>query len=311
METGYSVVTELPSGYKPDFGYFLFAESRHLALQSESWNHFYLLRKSNHKVMAQLALHLGDQIARSPVRAPFGSFSFSGQVQPQVLLDFIQAIERALIEQGIATIRLTEPPSVYRSRAALLHAILLNQGYRVSRAELSSCIRIDRMAFEDKIEKWERRKFKQAKKSGLVFRLLKLDNLREVYDLILKCREQRKQSLSMTFGELETTAHAFRSRFVLSAAYLNREMTAASIAILVDERILYNFYSGHLKKYDSLSPVVTLMGGLYAYCAKQNVQLLDLGTSSVDGQLNFSLLDFKLRLGAEPSIKLSFEKRIA
>jgi len=310
LETGYGVVTELLPGYKPDFDFFLFGQPRHLMLQSPDWDHFYLLRKTNQKIMAQVALHLSDHIARSPLRAPFGSFLFSEQILPQTLFEFVQQVERLLIKRGISILSIAEPPSLYRRRGDLLHTILLNLGYRVSNAELSSCIRIDRLAFEEKIEVWEMRKLRQAKQKGLAFRQLGIDELPEVYRFIQKCREQRSHSLSMTLAELEATASVYRNEFVVSAAYLNQEMAAASIAIRVHRSILYNFYSGHLKKFDSLSPVVTLLSGLYKYCEKQNIQLLDLGTSSINGQLNFSLLDFKLRLGAEPSIKLSFEKQL-
>ncbi len=311
METGYNVVTELPPGYKPDFAYFLFGQPRHLALQGTGWSHFYLIKKTNKKVMAQVSFHLANHLACSPLRAPFGSFHFSEHVMPQTLFEFVHQVEQHLIKEGVSIITLTEPPSVYRKKEDLLHTILLNQGYRISNAELSSYIRIDRLSFEEKIEVWEKRKFKQGKQLGLAFRQLPLDDLKPVYNFIHKCREQRSQTLSMTFEELAATVDSYPNEFVISAVYVKEEITAASIAIKVHRNILYNFYSGHLKKYDSVSPVVTLISGLYKYCEKQNIQILDLGTSSLRGQLNFSLLDFKLRLGAEPSIKLSFEKQLA
>ena len=220
-------------------------------------------------------------------------------------------VERLLGKAGVAIISLTEPPLYYRKSGELLHTILINQGFRISNAELSSGIRIDRLAFEEKIETWERRKLKQAKLKGLTFKLLPLSDLAEVYHLILKCREQRAHALSMTLSELEATVKAFKNEFVLSGAFLHKELVSASIAIRVHHDILYNFYSGHLKKYDAISPMVTLLGGIYRYCEHQKIHLLDLGTSAIHGQPNFSLLEFKLRLGAVPSIKLTFEKQIA
>ncbi len=310
MESGYSVVSELPAGYSADFDFFLFGQPRHLALQSPDWTHFYLLRKANQKIMAQVAFHLSDHVARSPLRAPFGSFLFSDHLAPQTLYGFVHQVERQLQKQGISLITLTEPPNAYRPAGDLLHTILLNQGYRISNAELSSGIRIDKLTFDEKIETWEKRKLKQAKTKGVTFKLLNSHDLADVYALILKCREQRSHTLSMSLMELEQTVKEFKSDFVFSGAFLNREMIAASIAIRVNRHILYNFYSGHLKKHDSLSPMVTLLAGLYKYCERQHISLLDLGTSALHGQPNFSLLEFKLRLGAIPSIKLSFEKQL-
>jgi len=261
--------------------------------------------------MAQVAFHVGDHVARSPVRAPFGSFHFSERLAPKTLFDFIQQIERQLIRLGVSIVSITEPPLYYRKNGDLLHTILLNQGYRVSNAELSTGLRIDKLAFEDKIAAWEKRKLKQAKAKGLTFKILSLGDLREVYHLILKCREQRAHSLSMTLTELEATTLVFGKEFVLSGAFLNKEMIAASIAIRVQRHILYNFYSGHLKKYDTISPMVTLLGGVYRYCERNQVHWLDLGTSAAHGQPNFPLLDFKMRVGGIPSMKLSFEKQLA
>ena len=260
--------------------------------------------------MAQVAVHVSDHVARSPLRAPFGSFLFSERLAPIVLYEFVQHVERLLVKQGVSVLTITEPPLYYRKNGELLHTILINQGYRISNAELSSGIRIDRLSFEEKVEVWEKRKLKQAKQKGLVFKLLTLQDLDEVYHLILKSREQRSHSLSMNLEELKTTVKAFKNEFVFSGAFLNKELVAASIAMRVHRDILYNFYSGHLKKHDTISPTVTLLGGLYRYCEHHKIHLLDLGTSSLHGQPNFSLLDFKLRLGAVPSIKLTFEKQL-
>jgi hypothetical protein len=310
LEKGYSVSSELPSGYIPDFDSFLFNQSKHLTLQASEWSHFYLLRKANQKVMAQVSVHITEHVARSPLRAPFGSFLFSEKLAPIILYEFVQQVEKLLAKLGVSVFTVIEPPLYYRKNGELLHTILINLGYRISNAELSSGIRIDRLAFEDKVEVWEKRKLKQAKQKGLVFKLLTLNDLDEVYHVIQKSREQRSHSLSMNLTELQATVKTFKNEFVFSGVYLGKELVAASVSIRVHRDILYNFYSGHLKKYDTISPIVTLLGGLYKYCEHQKVQLLDLGTSSLHGQPNFSLLGFKLRLGAVPSIKLTFEKQI-
>ncbi len=260
--------------------------------------------------MAQVSFHIRDHTAMTPVRAPFGSFLFSELLPPQVLYDFIVQCEDHLRRRGVHSISITEPPLYYRTSGELLHTLLLNLNYRVSRAELSSGIRIDHISFDDKIETWEKRKLKQAKAKGFYYKSLPLTELENVYNFILRCRQQRSHLLSMTLEEMIKTVDAFKKSFLLSGTYLQSELSAASIAIQVHPKILYNFYSGHLKKYDEFSPVVMLVNGMYKYCVTHHIQLLDLGTSSLKGLPNFSLLDFKLRLGAVPSMKLTFEKEL-
>ncbi len=261
--------------------------------------------------MAQVSFHIEGRKAMTPLRAPFGSFLYSDSLSPQILYDFVQHCELELRAKGINSVTVGEPPLFYRKSGELIQTILLNLNYSISKAELSSGIKIDHFSFEEKIEAWEKRKLKQAKVKGLQFRPLPLTELGNVYQTIHKCRSQRGHSLSMTLEELAGTVDVFKDSFLLFGTFLNQELAAASIAIRVSDRILYNFYSGHLKKYDSISPVVFLTGGMYKYCSSHKINLLDLGTSSLNGQPNFSLLDFKLRLGGVPSMKLTFEKALS
>ena len=115
----------------------------------------------------------------------------------------------------------------------------------------------------------------------------------------------------MTLDELMKVVAVYPDGIILFGAYQGHELAAASISLRVSKRIVYNFYSAHLRKFDFLSPVVMLMEGIYGWSQKHHVELIDLGTSSLEGQPNFSLLDFKLRLGGNPSAKLTFEKLLS
>jgi lipid II:glycine glycyltransferase (peptidoglycan interpeptide bridge formation enzyme) len=114
----------------------------------------------------------------------------------------------------------------------------------------------------------------------------------------------------MTLNELKKAFEQFPEHYVLFAVLHEGRLAAASIAIKIKENILYNFYSAHPNDYNHLSPVVMLIEGMYEFCQQNNVNLLDLGTSALEGKPNFSLLDFKLRLGAKPYAKLTFEKNL-
>jgi hypothetical protein len=311
LESGYNVVHTLPPGYKPDYTPFLFSRPEHLKLQARDWIHFYLLRSLKSKVMAEVSFHIENNRAVSPAKAPFGSFAFSERLAPQLLYSFIGDCLENLKQQGIVGLSITEPPLFYRKSEELLQTILLNQGFRIRKAEVSSGIRVDAVKFEDKIETWERRKLKQAKAKGITCKSLPISELAMLYDFILQCRQQRGNSLSMTFDELSETVSKFKDSFSLFAAFHEKELAAASITIHVRPDILYNFYSAHLRKFDAISPMVLLMNHMYRFCYGHDFELLDLGTSAINGQPNFSLLDFKLRLGAVPSMKLSFEKDLS
>lgn len=303
------MVSELPAGYTPDFISFLFQQPTHLTLQSDSWQSYYLIGKTNKRLRAQLAVHLDGSSAVSPVKAPFGSFAYSDDLSPEALFDFIDECEARLKRKGVESIRLVEPPLFYRHYGDMLHTLLFNRGYQAVTAEMSCGIRVDALNFEEKLASWEKRKLRQGRARGLRFKTLGFADLEMVYNFILKCRQQRGHTLSMSLDALKNTVSVFKDKFFFFGAMLEKEHVAASIAIQVHPNILYNFYSGHLKKYDPISPVVFLTSGMYKFCETNQMHLLDLGTSATDGRPNFSLLDFKMRLGGVPSIKFTFEKR--
>jgi hypothetical protein len=310
LESRYSVTNELPPGYTPDFVTFLFNTSDHLHLQSDNWLHFFLIGKSNRKIKAQLSVHVDGGVAISPVKAPFGSFQYAKDLSPEELYEFISECEVRLKGRDVNAMKLVEPPSYYRDSGDTLYTMLFNRGFKASNVELSCGIRIDALNFEEKLESWEKRKLRQGRTGGLRFKALPISELDTVYNFMSRCRSERGTALSMTLEALKQTVNVFTDRFFLFVALLEKECVAASISIQVHPDILYNFYSGHLKKYDSMSPVVFLMGGMYKFCESHDIRLLDLGTSAINGEPNFSLLEFKMRLGGIPSIKFTFEKQL-
>ena len=183
----------------------------------------------------------------------------------------------------------------------------MNLGYTIISAE-TGAVRSVNSPFDSGLDNWEKRKLKQG--HNVSFKLKQLDSsrLEEVYFFIESCRSKKGYILSMSLSELEQTNRAFPDRFLLMCVYRKNSIVAASISILVRSNVLYNFYSDHDKSADALSPVVLLMEGLYNYACANKISLFDFGTSAIDGKPNFGLLDFKLRLGADPTSKFTFEK---
>lgn len=311
METKF-IEGPLPEGYRCDFDPYLFNEPKNLTIQSNSgWHSFYALRSEKKVARARVHFHINDNEAISPYKNPFGSFEFSDSLPKKEFYDFIRWVEAQLTDRGIKRIEIKSYPQLYNSNgAAILTTFLLNLGYRVRNAELSACIEVSPTALYDVMSSWEKRKSGQVRRTGLRFSTIPVTRIKEVFDFISSCREERKQGLSMNYGQMKTVCDHFPDKFCLFGIYENNALAAASISILVNSKILYNFYSAHAKQYDALSPVVRLMEGIYEFCQGEKIRIIDLGTSALQGRPNFSLLDFKLNLGASPTQKLVFEKVI-
>lgn len=284
----------------------LFNRPRHLLLQNPAgWRTFQIRNEKKSRTDGVLHFHVADGIAQSPFHGPFGSLDFSDGLPGEVLYSFLEYVMRALSLSDTRRVVIKSPP-VYSHREVLLHVFLLNLGFHISVAEVGSLLETG--SFTSNAATWEKRKLRQARESGLRFKLLAVEDLEVVYRFIEMCRGERQQSLSMQWEELARVVEVFPEDFVLAGIYDQESLAAASISIRVRSHVLYNFYSGHRKSLDPLSPVVMLMEGLHEYCIENHIAVLDLGTSALGGVPNFPLLGFKERLGGRPSGKYTFEK---
>jgi len=289
----------------------IFHDPKHLLLQAQSgWITFYV--KAGSFVEGLVHLNLRDGDAVSPYRSPFGSFIFSDAVNQATLHEFIGFCEKRLKDRDITTITLKHQPEIYAPQKNLdTEVVLQAAGYKIQFAETSAIIAVTGESFESGLHRSEKKRLRKCRDSRLVFESASIDQLQKVYTFLEACREEKGYSLSMSFPDIEKLANAFPDRLLLTRVVDKSQMVAANISMRIYNDVLYNFYHDHSGEYDHLSPVVLLNEGLYQYCQHQKIRLLDLGTSNLDGKLNESLLNFKLRLGARPSRKITFTKQLS
>jgi hypothetical protein len=313
LEEAYLFFEGTPPGeYSEDFSATIFHNTRHLFLQDESnWYSYYILQCESNTIQAIIHFHVKDGEAKSPLQSPFGSVLFSEHLSLQVLFKFLVFVEEQLRLKGVKQITIKNPPELYFPESiASLQVLLFNLNYQVSRAEIGSLIPVGKEVYLDKLEPWERRKYHMAVKKGFDVRQLSVVDLEDVYLFIARCREVQSRKLSLSWEQLKRIADTFTDRFVLFAIYQSDVLVAASINLVVTKDVLYNFYGAHDRQFNKYSPVVMLMNTLYTYCQTNGFTYLDLGTSATGNEPNFSLLDFKVRLGAKSTQKLTFQKTL-
>lgn len=272
---------------------------------------FYLLDERSAEAHAGVHFHFDGTTARSPYRAPFGSFEFYEKINPAPLYRFIENVTSRLREKGMSEVVLRNPPREYNVGVySLLETFLLNQQYSVSDAEISAVLPLNGKTFAGVIRNSERLRILQSGRAGLQFRKLSQDRAASVYEFISRCHKEKGYRISISHDDFERTLQQYPTRYHLFGVFRGEEICAAAVSVEVTGNVLWNFLVNHETGYNRLSPSVLLMQGIYDYCAEHGITLFDLGTSALKGQPNFSLLDFKLHLGALPVSKLSFQKRI-
>jgi hypothetical protein len=311
MLEDYIFTEEVPPNVEAGVEFSLFNHARHLMMQSPNgWQSFYLINIKHGRLEGHVHFYLEGSIAKSPLKAPFGSFEFADTLPLEQRYRFIKFSEEKLREHGIETIILKNPLRAYDdSGIALLEVFLLNHGWRVDEAE-AGCIIDVGQPVESMFDAWEARKFRQASDAGLTFKALPAALLDEVYLFILTCRNKKNYNMSMTLKDLWLAFETFPDEYELFGLYHDNKLIAASITVKVTPRVMYHFYTDHDDSFDKLSPVVFLTVQLLKEAANRNIRFLDLGTSAIEGQPNFGLLNFKMRLGGIPSSKLTFIKSL-
>lgn len=303
----------LPSDYRYAFTAAVFNTPCFRALQSaEGWLSFYVLHPKTSAVHAHMHVHLGAGIAVTPLRAPFGSIETSPVLAPEMIFDFLEFVESKLGAAGASQIIIRNPPDAYDpGRAGLVNSFLIMRGYTVVAADVGSVIPVTSRSFADGLHARKKRKLNQSKGHAFHFAALQADELQSVYDFIRACRHTKGYPLSVTFDDLRHGLERCPGAYVLFGVYAKEELVAASVATLVNDRILYHFISDHTRKTGVFSPALVLMEGIYDYCVQKDLAILDLGTSVIAGKPNFKLLNFKRELGAMDTAKFTFSKTLA
>ncbi|MFZ2905556.1 MAG: GNAT family N-acetyltransferase [Cyclobacteriaceae bacterium] len=307
----YTFQEGVPEGFTFDFEVGIFHDPRHLLLQSPSgWYTFSLTDYPRRLVVGMIHVHIQDDKAISPYRSPYGSFLFSETISEKQVIDFVKKVEAKLLDKQVCSFELKNRPGAYSKKTDLLEEVLHKLNYQ-HLEEISSVISVDQRNYVELLHRSKRARLKKCHDLGLHFLQLPSQDFESVYSFLKRCREEKGYSLSMSLSDLKHVLDIFPEALNLHVVKHEERFVSACISIRVERGMLYTFYYDHTQAFDEVSPVVMLMEGMFQFCQKQKIGLLDLGTSHVDGKLSQSLLDFKRSLGALPSAKRTFVKNLS
>ncbi len=291
-----TVMPELPAGHlfnSPAFG----------ALQEGAIWRFVLHEAGN--PLARIWFAINDQTAVSGAGATFGSVDFARQADEPALLQFLSGVLDRLQQQAIRRVVIRHYPFYYAHTDAADRAIR-SLGFRQEVEETDQYLEVDGVAFTDKLRANERKKLRQCYEAGYTFRQLPAAALAEVYRLVVATRQRRSYPVSMSLAALRAAQTAMPDKYLLFGVFDGGKLIAASVSIRVSRQVLYNFYHADEAAYRNRSPLVRLVEGVYQYCRFQHIDYLDLGISSVEGQLNEGLYRFKKNLGCLEAPKITY-----
>ena len=301
------------------FESFLYLQPAHQALQQPAHPvlAFFLEDEAAGRTLAQLYVvpdAAGPGAARSPGQATFGGVQLAAGLPLGPLHGLLHQAEAALRAHGQASLEIRGYPFCYDpAGAAQLAEALRQRGYQVSLAEQNYYLDLAR-DYAAHLHPSARRRWRAAQRAGLVLEQEPPLLLPLAYEFLAACRAERGQPpLSLPLARLQELFRQFpRQHFLLSVREPGSGQWAAlTVAIQASARVLHNFYPASPLAFNHLSPAVLLTGGLHQLGHDLGLGAVDLGRSTLGGQVpHESLLRFKRHLGGVASLKLTWRKRL-
>lgn len=274
---------------------------------------FYFMLRRRRSGAALGAVHFhetDDGHFLSPHRGSFGGFSLvRGADEPLATLErFVAAVASFLSTMGARRITVVLPPLAYHPHESSAWVnVLLRSGFSLTRHELSYAIEVAG-AFVDRIDYGNRKQLKKCARAGLVCNLLPRAEYEDAYGIISESRRKKGRVPSMTWSALREMCDRMPERIRCFGVRRDGLLIAAAVCLVVNSGVLYVFYWGEIAGVETLSPVTFLAQHVYEHCVGEQIALLDLGTSTVDGIPNRGLIRYKKHLGCTESLKLTLSR---
>lgn len=276
---------------------------------SQEGNYFQWLIKG--KVLITLHLtEISEGAYRSPARGTFGGLSIAADVPPHELVEFMNSVQAHLRERGIRTLEILLAPMQHDSVVcSMQYFVLRSLAFRETQVDLNYAMAVDGQAFVQRINYANRKRLKKCHREGFEAKLAGADRLTEVYAVIAENRASKGYPMTMSEPQVREMQMAFPDALELFTCELSGQLVASAVCLRLRSDVLYVFYWGDLPGYAQSSPVVILAEAIYLSCQSRGIAVLDVGTSTVDMQMNLGLINFKRGLGFQESLKFRLEKR--
>jgi lipid II:glycine glycyltransferase (peptidoglycan interpeptide bridge formation enzyme) len=166
-------------------------------------------------------------------------------------------------------------------------------------------------AAEELLSKGNRKKNRQFSENMGTVVVNSLDDFEEIVSVLQKSRERHNVTLSMSRNQILNALQAMPNAYTTYAAKIGHEVIAAAITVQIDTQTVYVLYWGDDNgSWKNLSPTVAIFMRIYNESLLRGIKVLDLGTSSVNAQVNEGLRRFKNNLGAVESKRITSKFKI-
>ncbi|MCC5932140.1 MAG: GNAT family N-acetyltransferase [Cyclobacteriaceae bacterium] len=304
------LINQFPFGYAYNFENFLYNKVRHIATQGlEERVDYFLVNKVKKRIEAKIHFLIDENHAYSPYKSLFGSFEFNHRFPRAIMQEFTEFILNDLKTRNITYIKITHHASCYSERKAMVvHDILVQLGFKLKMRAVNHHIPVDIEPLETWMSANEKRRLKKCLKDGFTFNVEPESRAEEIHDFIAQKRKEKNLDISISIEKLRLYLEEFPQTYSFFSIRKDEEICAATVAVRISKKILYNFLPASDTAYNAYSPMVMLLSEMYNYCQREKFEMFDLGISTTsDGKPQKSLIRFKTNIGALEGFKDFFE----
>ena len=122
-----------------------------------------------------------------------------------------------------------------------------------------------------------------------------LEGVKSAYEVIRLNREEHGYNLRMSLGDVMSTINVVPADFFLLS--YNGVDVASAMVYRLAPKICQVIYWGNIGAYSNLRPMNVLAYRLFEYYSKLDIDIIDIGPSSIDGVPDYGLLEFKESIG--------------
>jgi hypothetical protein len=304
-----SFVSGLPQGYSCAFPPNLYNLPDHLALLPlDGAKSFYVMDRLN-QIKGLAHFLIDKEKAVSLPQRPFGSFEFCESIGFNIINSFVTWVIAQLKESGIKWIEIKTCSPIYAPYHFYKTLFsLTSHGFEVKGSDINHHIRITSTPFVSNIHRQERKRFNKCRRERFIFQVEPVSRLEEVYGFLIGCRKEKGQPISVAMEQLSLSFRVFPDRYCLFSVRKDGNLAAASVAVKVNEYVIYDFMHASPMEFNNYSPVVFLIEGIYKYAQQNQFKYIDLGISSIDNKPQVSLIRFKENIGGVATVKLRLTK---
>lgn len=156
------------------------------------------------------------------------------------------------------------------------------------------------------MSKGNRKKNRQFESLGGDIKMATENEYPLAYEVLKKNREARGVTLTMQQDKFIKNLVTLPTKYKLYLAKIGNEIAAVAYVVRISERVNYVLFWGDSLEFRHLSPIASMLKFLVGESKSDRCMTLDLGISSVDGNLDIGLARFKRNLGGIEAFKRTF-----